>query len=81
VIATARSCGLNTITWDVSGDDWKQPADAIAEGILSAVTDRSIILLHDGGGDRRQTVAALPRIIRGLRANELTFVNLSQQRW
>lgn len=35
------------------------------------------VLLHDGGGDRSQTIAALPRIIDGLRARGLKLVPVS----
>ena len=41
--------------------------------MLSHVRPGSIILLHDGGGDRSATVAALPRIIRGIRRMGLSF--------
>jgi peptidoglycan/xylan/chitin deacetylase (PgdA/CDA1 family) len=34
--------------------------------------------LHDGGGDRRQTVCALPRIVRDLRSRGYRFVNVSK---
>ena len=47
------------IGWDVDTEDWRQPgSDAIAEMILS-VQPGQIILMHDGGGDRSQTVEAL----------------------
>jgi len=82
LIAAARSLGLHTITWDVPGDDWKKPGSAaIVERVLTNATHRSIVLLHDGGGDRSQTVAALPPIIGGLRAKGLDFADLSQQCW
>jgi hypothetical protein len=42
--------------------------------VLAEVRPGSIILLHDGGGMRGQTVAAIPRIVRGLRARGLTPV-------
>ncbi|MFX7887186.1 hypothetical protein ABTK21_19955, partial [Acinetobacter baumannii] len=38
----------------------------------------NIVLLHDGGGDRAQTVAALPRIITELRARGYQFVPVSK---
>jgi len=38
--------------------------------------DRLVVGIHDGGGDRSQTVAALPGIITGLRARGYTFVRL-----
>lgn len=52
--------------WDVDSADWARPgADAIADKVLGEVRPGSIVLMHDGGGDRSQTVQALPRIIEG----------------
>jgi len=36
------------------------------------------VILHDGGGDRSQTLAALPTIIDTLRARGYTFVTVTQ---
>ena len=70
------------VIWDVPGDDWERPGThTIVERVLALANDRSIILLHDGGGDRSQTVAALPAIISGLRAEGFAFADLAQQRW
>ena len=38
--------------------------------------DRMIILMHDGGGDRTNTIAALPWIIQGLRDRGFQFVQI-----
>jgi peptidoglycan/xylan/chitin deacetylase (PgdA/CDA1 family) len=38
----------------------------------------SIVLLHDGGGVRWQTVAALPAIVRQLRARGFRFVTVTR---
>jgi peptidoglycan/xylan/chitin deacetylase (PgdA/CDA1 family) len=52
--------------WEATAEDWAMPgAEVIADRILAATKPGSIILLHDGGGDRSQTVAALPAIIEG----------------
>jgi peptidoglycan/xylan/chitin deacetylase (PgdA/CDA1 family) len=44
--------------------------------VLADVRDGSVILLHDGGGDRSQTVAALPSIIEGLLEHEYRLVTV-----
>lgn len=69
----AQQQGYTVVGLHVDPSDWKRPGvDAIVErtlaGVAEATPDRStnIVLLHDGGGDRAQTVAALPRIIEGL---------------
>jgi len=63
--------------WRTAGDKPQRPAEEIAADVLRQAKTGNIVLLHDGGGDREQTVAALPLIIDGLRANgyELTSVS------
>lgn len=62
-----------------AGDgDWARPgAPAIARNILTQAQAGSIVLLHDGGGDRSQTVEALAAIMEGLleRGYEFTTVD------
>ena len=67
------------VLWDVDTADYARPgADAIVRCAVRGAKPGSIILMHDGGGDRSQTVAALPRIIRGLRARRLRPVTVPQ---
>lgn len=74
-----RSSGALSILWDVDSDDWQRPGAArIAANVLGRTRPGSIILMHDGGGPRSQTVAALPAIIRGLRRRGLRFVTVAQ---
>jgi len=55
------------VIWDVLPYDFENPGvDNIVKNTLKYVTNGSIIALHDGGGDRSQTIAALPRIIESL---------------
>jgi peptidoglycan/xylan/chitin deacetylase (PgdA/CDA1 family) len=66
---TARSLGLSTVLWDVDPADYTQPGTgAIEQRVLSQVRPGSIIISHDGGGPRAQTLAAYPGIIAKLRA-------------
>jgi peptidoglycan-N-acetylglucosamine deacetylase len=59
--------GLTTVLWDVDPCDWASPGrDAIADGVAAGVRPGSVVLMHDGGGDRWQTVAALPAVLAGL---------------
>jgi peptidoglycan/xylan/chitin deacetylase (PgdA/CDA1 family) len=59
--------GLTAVLWDVDTRDWSRPGtEAIVQRALSGARPGSIILFHDGGGDRSETVAALPRVIEGL---------------
>lgn len=76
LIQEARRQHMRVVLWDVDPKDWEPSASArdIAHNVLSNAHPGSIILLHDGGGDAAHTVAALPKIIRGLRGRGLRFV-------
>ncbi len=78
VAAVGTSLGLAPILWNVDPSDYQRPgSDVIASRVLAAATGRGlVVIVHDGGGDRSQTVAALPAIIEGLRARGYTFVRL-----
>ncbi|MFC5662593.1 polysaccharide deacetylase family protein [Kitasatospora misakiensis] len=71
--------GLTTVLWDVEARDWERPgAEVIAERVLSRVRPGSVVLLHDGGGDRSRTVAALPAVITGLRERGYRIAGLEE---
>lgn len=78
-IALTRRKGMKTIGWDVDTSDFKRPgAQTITRTVLSQTKPGSIVLMHDGGGPRDQTVQALPEILRGLRAKGYRFVTVDQ---
>lgn len=69
-IRIAQQLGYLTVTMDIDLQDWEQPG---VETMLDRVRigrhhGGSVILLHDAGGDRSQTVEVLPEVIRYLRA-------------
>ncbi len=77
-INAARREGMSTITWDVDPSDYTRPgSDAIYARVVSHVQPGSIVIMHDGGGDRSETVAALPRIIDTLRRRGYSFVTVA----
>lgn len=78
VVASARSQGMRTVLWDVDPRDWVSgvPAKVIVSRVLRGVRPGSIVLLHDGGGDARHTIKALPDLIRALRQRGYTFVTI-----
>lgn len=79
VIAQAKSLGLSSIIWNDEARDWALPGvSVIVSRILGLARNGAIILLHDGGGSRAQTVAALPYIITDLRSRGYTFVTIDQ---
>ncbi|MEU4237541.1 transglycosylase domain-containing protein [Actinoplanes sp. NPDC026619] len=66
--------GHTPLGWVVDPDDWMLPgADTIATRIRQQLTPRAVVLVHDGGGDRKQTVEALRKLIPGLLADGWTF--------
>ncbi|TDU88222.1 peptidoglycan/xylan/chitin deacetylase (PgdA/CDA1 family) [Kribbella voronezhensis] len=74
VAAIAASYHFHQILWDVDTNDWKKPgAAAIERAILRGARPGAIILMHDGGGNRTQTVAALDRALTKLSAQGYSF--------
>ena len=64
VLAECSAQGLRPLDWSVDPRDWSRPGTAsIVKTIMTKTAPGSIILEHDGGGDRSQTLAAL-KIVR-----------------
>jgi peptidoglycan/xylan/chitin deacetylase (PgdA/CDA1 family) len=79
VIATAGSLGMRTINWDVDPRDWSTPGtSAIYDTIVSHAQSGSIILMHDGGGPRGETLEALPHVIDTLRSRGYDFETVTE---
>ncbi|RYG59583.1 hypothetical protein EON80_25565, partial [bacterium] len=79
VVNAALDLDDAVIMWSVDPKDWDMPGTtAIVNTVLSGATPGGIVLLHDGGGDRSQTIAALPQIIAGLRSQGYTFLTVPE---
>ncbi len=73
----ATALGYAVVMWDIDPQDWRNPgSDIIASHIVSSVYPGAIVLMHDGGGDRSQTVVALARVLRELDAQGYVFRNV-----
>ena len=79
----AQDMGYIIIGQKVDPNDWSQlspgvplPAKNIVENVSREASKGNIILLHDGGGNRSQTVLALPQIIDTLRGQGYEFVSV-----
>jgi peptidoglycan-N-acetylglucosamine deacetylase len=73
--------GFTKIMWDYMPGDWdikNTSADIIASKVIQHANSGAIIVLHDGGGDRTKTVAALPIIITTLKNEGYQFVTVSE---
>ncbi|HEX3429938.1 MAG TPA: glycosyltransferase [Rhizomicrobium sp.] len=84
-VQLAQNLGYITVGMHADPVDWELPGvNAILERTLAAVRAKNpdlranIILFHDAGGDRSQTVAALPKVIDALRAQGYTFVSVAE---
>jgi peptidoglycan/xylan/chitin deacetylase (PgdA/CDA1 family) len=70
----ANRLGEQVLGWSVDPSDYKKPeAQKILASVMAQVRPGAIILLHDGGGDRTQTLAALPQMITALKAQGYSF--------
>jgi peptidoglycan/xylan/chitin deacetylase (PgdA/CDA1 family) len=70
---------MRTITWDVDPSDWTNPGSgAVYSRVVEATQPGSIVLMHDGGGNRGGTLAALPAIVDTLRARGYRFATVSE---
>lgn len=80
----ARAAGLSTVLWSVDTRDWdarlasqaRRPEQIRHRAQAGLSQAHPILLLHDGGGDRAATVAALPGIIDDFRAKGYRFVRM-----
>jgi peptidoglycan-N-acetylglucosamine deacetylase len=74
-----KSMGMLMVLWSSDTNDYQQPGvPAIVQRALEGAHPGAIILMHDGGGNRAQTVEALPQIIRELRARGYRLVTVPQ---
>ena len=67
------------VLWSVDTNDYRQPGvKVILRRTLQGAKPGAIILLHDGGGARSQTIAALPEIVKKLRERRFKLVTVPQ---
>ncbi|MGD0761387.1 MAG: glycosyltransferase, partial [Candidatus Sulfotelmatobacter sp.] len=81
-----QAMGYIIVGAQIDPHDWGEPdggapppVDTIVQRVIADVqtSKGNIILMHDGGGDRSHTAAALPQIIDGLRAKGYDFVSVA----
>ncbi|MFI5695695.1 polysaccharide deacetylase family protein [Kribbella sp. NPDC051586] len=77
VHAVAAEYHQREVLWDVDTEDWEKPGVAhIEHAIMSGARPGAIILMHDGGGNRSQTVAALDSALTKLTKLGYTYRSL-----
>ncbi|HVT76426.1 MAG TPA: polysaccharide deacetylase family protein [Acidimicrobiales bacterium] len=74
IIAEAHRLGMRVLAWNVDPGDYTRPgAEMIQNRIALSIKNGGVALMHDGGGDRSETVAQLPGLIDRLRAAGYSF--------
>jgi peptidoglycan/xylan/chitin deacetylase (PgdA/CDA1 family) len=74
VKAFAADLGMQMVMWDIDPQDWSQPGSHyISQTVIRQVFPNAIVLLHDGGGNRAQTLDALELILADLAAKGYSF--------
>ena len=76
-LSVLRKYKMLMVMWTVDTSDYREPGtSSIVHTALSGAQPGAIILMHDAGGQRSETIAALPQIIRGSRARGYKLVTV-----
>jgi peptidoglycan/xylan/chitin deacetylase (PgdA/CDA1 family) len=79
LISQARRLGYTTIQWNIDPRDWSLPGvSEIETNVIDNARPGGIIEMHDGGGNRAETLAAVPHIVSALRRRGYIFVTVTQ---
>jgi len=77
LVRQARALGMNTVQWSVDSRDWTgHSARATYARVTSRAHPGAVVLFHDGGRHASKSLAALPHVIRSLRARGYRFVTV-----
>jgi peptidoglycan/xylan/chitin deacetylase (PgdA/CDA1 family) len=72
-----RKYRMLMILWTVDTSDYRLPgASSIVDSVVTGAQPGAIVLMHDAGGNRAETIAALPKIVEALRAKGYRFVTV-----
>lgn len=79
LLDTSWNHGLTVVLWNRDSKDWAIPGtDGIVTNAMDRLAPGNILLFHDGGGDRSQTVAALPKLLNRLRKSGYQAVSVGE---
>lgn len=79
LVSRANAQGMTSVLWSVDPLDWRMPGTgSIVSTVLRQASGGAIILSHDGGGPRSQTLEAMPQIVRTLKRRGYKFVTLTE---
>jgi peptidoglycan/xylan/chitin deacetylase (PgdA/CDA1 family) len=75
--ASLRPLHMLMVLWSIDSEDYLRPgAKVIVHNVLTHAFPGAIVLMHDAGGERSQTIAALPAIVHKLRKRHYRFVTV-----
>ena len=81
IVQTVVKDGFKIVMWSWHQDteDWKNPGvHVIVSRVLKGIKEGNVVLFHDGGGNRRQTVGALEKILPELQRQGYRFITISE---
>jgi peptidoglycan-N-acetylglucosamine deacetylase len=76
--AYAEKKKYTVIIWSADSLDWRNSMKSLKQSVLRQATSGGIVLMHDGGGNRSNTVVALPSIIADLKKQGYRFVTVPE---
>jgi peptidoglycan-N-acetylglucosamine deacetylase len=76
--AYAQKKNYAVIMWSADSLDWRTATQSLMDNVMRQANSGGIVLMHDGGGNRSRTVAALPDIIARLRKEGYIFVTVPE---
>jgi cellulose synthase/poly-beta-1,6-N-acetylglucosamine synthase-like glycosyltransferase/peptidoglycan/xylan/chitin deacetylase (PgdA/CDA1 family) len=77
-IKDARDAGYLTVLTSQDSEDWRRPGTTqVIANSMPKSTAGQVLLMHDAGGDRSQTLAALQKLIPALKARHFQFATVS----
>jgi peptidoglycan/xylan/chitin deacetylase (PgdA/CDA1 family) len=78
LISEVHSMRFTAVQWDIDPQDWALPGtNAIYHNVIANAHNGAIILQHDGGGNRSETLAAVPREIAALKREGYRFETIT----
>ncbi|MBW2534715.1 MAG: polysaccharide deacetylase family protein, partial [Deltaproteobacteria bacterium] len=79
LLELCHELGYSLVLYTLLSSDWAQPGvETVVSQAIHRVAPGGVVVLHDAGGNRKQTVEALPGIIRGLRRRGYRLVTLDR---
>lgn len=78
LVADANSLGMTSVLWSIDTNDWRRLGVGSIEGAALRARPGDIVLMHDGGGPRGQTVAALADVLPALKARGIRAVTVEE---